>query len=296
MCMPKYSTYASKPSKSNSKTGIMVSNEYLRKSLRFFGGPGYDRGKRDRFVEEMRKRDSSIVLSRLAELFTDPDLDIRANTIEAALHIDKELGLDLVMPMLRHPEWDMRYHICGLMKKFGDQRATKPLLEILKNDSDPQVRGAAAFGLGGIGDLTAMPDLVKIADNDHEIDRLGYAPSQSARQAIHYILLGQVIAHLTSNPDVKIRQTYATGGHLKGKIIHLPHPIQWEGIQQYLSRDTFEYTTAQHIQAESLHPLPLLVEITYRFAEIQAGRKFVFTNGDGHWAVGIYMLPESNDG
>lgn len=124
------------------------------------------------------------MLPMLAKLFADPDLDIRASAIEAALRIDKESSLALLMPMLSHPEWHMRHHICGLMNEFGDQRAMEPLLEILRNDTDPQVRGAAALGLEGIGDVTAIPDLVEIAENDHETDRLGYAPSHSARDAI----------------------------------------------------------------------------------------------------------------
>jgi hypothetical protein len=273
----------------------MISNEDLRESLRFFGGPGHDRRKRDRFVEEMRKGNSSVVLSMLAELFTDSDLDIRANAIEAALRIDRESGLDLVMPLLRHPEWHMRYYICGLMNELGDGRAVEPLLAILRNDSDPQVRGAAAFGLGEIGDVIAIPDLVEIAENDHETDRLEYATSQSARQAIHQILLGQVIAHLTTKPDIKIVQSYPTGGTLEGRITHLSKPINWDRIHQVLPRATFKYTHCRHIQAESLHSFPFLVEVTYRLADIQARRKFVFTIGDEQWAIGIYLYPKRND-
>lgn len=274
----------------------MISEEYLRESLLVFGGPGHDHGKKELFVEKMRKEDPTLVLSIIAKFFTDPDLDIRANAVTATLQIDKKLGLDLVLPLLESADWHMRYHICGLMNKFGDQRAVKPLLKILRNDIDPQVRSVAASGLKGIGDVSVIPELVESENNDHEIDRLGYAPSQSARQAISEILFQQVIEHVTINPDVKIERLYPEGGCLTGKITYLSDPMSTDRLYQDLPRDTFEYTSSWRIGSKSLHPFPFLVDVTYSLDEIVAKRTFVFSFGNGCWAIGIYLSPMKKDG
>lgn len=273
----------------------MIDKKYLRMSMLFFGGTGYDLIRQNEFVKEMRTISSAKVLPVLAELFSDPDIDIRANSLTAILMIDNKLGLNFVLPHLNDPDVHIRYHICGLMNEFGDERAVDPLLDILKNDLDPDIRGRAAYGLGGIGDVNAIAALAHTEKIDHEPDSQDYVPSQSARQAIHQILLGQVIAHLITNSSVKIEIPYPNGGFLKGKIAYLIDPINWGKIQQDLPKKTFEYTQSLQIQAKSLHPLPLLTEVRYSFAEVHARRKFVFTNGDKQWSIGIYMSPESSE-
>jgi hypothetical protein len=59
---------------------------------------------------------------------------------------------------------------------------------VLRRDPDPQVRGTAAYALGGIGSPAAIPSLLAALGSDHECDRLGHSPSSCAATALDDIL------------------------------------------------------------------------------------------------------------
>jgi HEAT repeat protein len=90
--------------------------------------------------------------------------------------------------MLVDPAVEVRWHACGCLHDFGDERAVPALFKVLRHDPDPQVRGTAAYALGGIGSPAAIPALLATLGSDNEYDKLGHSPSSYAATALDDIL------------------------------------------------------------------------------------------------------------
>ncbi|MCA9067519.1 MAG: HEAT repeat domain-containing protein [Planctomycetaceae bacterium] len=153
-----------------------------------FGSDDPQRVTAETVILKMKSLGPDRLFPRLREALKDPDPEFRCLGCSAICHIDPKLGIDLLLPMLDDPEALVRWHTCGLLHNFGDQRSVSPLMHILKTDPDPQVRNTAAYALGGIGDAIAIPALVEALDNDHELDELGYSTSSNAASALDDIL------------------------------------------------------------------------------------------------------------
>ncbi len=139
-------------------------------------------------IAEMRAVGAAMLFPALAKMFADPDLEVRCRASLAALLIDETRGIDLVLPLLNDPDNVVRWHVCGLMHDFGNFRAVASLIERMRADPNPQVRGTAAWALGAIGDPAALPALKAIVELDHEEDVQGWRPSDYAKDAIDEIL------------------------------------------------------------------------------------------------------------
>lgn len=143
---------------------------------------------RTRVVEEMQAVGTDTVVPLLAAKLADPDMEVRCRAILALLFVDVGRAIGLVLPMLDDPEDTVRWHACGCLHDFGDERAVGPLVTVLAGDPDPQVRGTAAYALGGIGSPAAIPALLEAMDTDHEPDCLGHSASSCAATALDDIL------------------------------------------------------------------------------------------------------------
>jgi hypothetical protein len=152
------------------------------------GHSGWSVEARDRAVEEMRAVGAERLFPLLVPRLADPDLEVRCKASEAILWVDPGQGIDLVLPLLTDAESTVRWNTCGLLHDFGDERAVDSLVARMKEDPDPQVRGTAAYALGGIGCPKAIPALVATLDADHEFDQLGHSPSSCAAGALDDIL------------------------------------------------------------------------------------------------------------
>lgn len=147
-----------------------------------------DREERPRIIDEMQSVGADTAIALLAAKLADPDMEIRCAAILPLLFLDAGRTIDLVLSMLNDPEVTVRWHACGCLHDFGDERAVGPLISVLAGDPDPQVRGTAAYALGGIGNPAAIPTLLKALDTDHEFDELGHSTSSSAATALDDIL------------------------------------------------------------------------------------------------------------
>ena len=143
---------------------------------------------RARVVEEMQAVGTDTVVPLLAAKLADPDMEVRCRAILALLFLDAGRAIDLVLPMLNDPEDAVRWHACGCLHDFGDERAVGPLVMVLAVDPDPQVRGTAAYALGGVGSPAAIPALLEALDSDYEPDDLGHSASSCAATALDDIL------------------------------------------------------------------------------------------------------------
>jgi HEAT repeat protein len=147
-----------------------------------------DDGCRDRAVAEMRAAGVDEVLPLLSERLKAADPEARCDAITALVFLDAHRAVEPIVAMLDDPDTTVRWHACGCLHDFGDERAVPALCEVLRRDPDPQVRGTAAYALGGIGSPAAIPSLLAALGSDHEYDIHGHSPSSCSATALDDIL------------------------------------------------------------------------------------------------------------
>lgn len=102
------------------------------------------------------------------------------------INLNHEKSIPILIPLLRHPNREYRWEICGLLSLHRDERVIGPFMERLK-DEDPGIRHIAAFALGKVGDLKALPALEWTIQNDTGVDYEGRLVSEMAKMAIRQI-------------------------------------------------------------------------------------------------------------
>ncbi len=175
---------------SGKKWALISSDDQSRLAgwLARLGGPGYKGSEdRDRAVVEMRAEGASRLLPQLIPL-TGDDLETRCQACEAILLVDSEHGTERVLPLLSDPDDRVRWYACWCLCGRGDERATTPLMAVLKSDQDPNVRGLAAMALGRIGGPAVIPAFLSTMASDHEVNENGHTPSHCAAMALDDIL------------------------------------------------------------------------------------------------------------
>jgi HEAT repeat protein len=75
--------------------------------------------------------------------------------------------LELLVPMLRHPDWHVRGHAVSALGGTRDSRAVKPLIAALEDDIY-DVRRRAVLALGQIGDSRAIRPLRRAATKESQ--------------------------------------------------------------------------------------------------------------------------------
>jgi HEAT repeat protein len=122
----------------------------------------------------------------LAGKLRDADGEVRC--VAADLVLELGGGLPAVRPLLEDPVDWVRWHVIGLMARYGDDSAVEPLIATLQSDPEPGVRAQAAYALGQIGSLAAIPQLLDALDHDRECDSQGHSPSSVSATALDNIL------------------------------------------------------------------------------------------------------------
>src|SRR5262249_32077284 len=149
------------------------------------GGEGYQGpDARDRAIADLRAAGADRLFPLLAALLSHSDPEMRCQACEAIVLVYAQRRVDLVLPLLAEADAVVRWHVGGLMHDVGGERAVGPLVERMRIDPDPQVRGTAAYALGGIGSPQAVPALLETRHKDHEADQLGHTPSSCAQGAL----------------------------------------------------------------------------------------------------------------
>lgn len=143
---------------------------------------------RNRAVAEMRNAGADRLFPHLLAMLSDIDPEVRCLACEAIVLVDGLRALESILPLLDDPDVTVRWFACGCLHDFADERAVTPLIRLLQTDSDAQVRGTAAYALGGIGSPAAIPALLTAMESDHEFDELGHSASSAAATALDDIL------------------------------------------------------------------------------------------------------------
>jgi HEAT repeat protein len=85
----------------------------------------------------------------------------------------------------------MRWTVCGLLSRHGDERAVEPLIQVLLSDDWPDIRMLAADVLGEIGDRRALEALHYAEQHDLGVDYENRTVRDAASEAISAILQKQ---------------------------------------------------------------------------------------------------------
>lgn len=165
-----------------------IGHDKLRALLTQLQGSPSEPNQRQDAITKLCAIGSTRLLPALQAFLNASDCELRCLAAEAIFHVDPQVAVPLLRPHLDDPEVVVRWHICGLLHDIRDRRAVGPLIERMKTDPDPQVRNTAAYALGGIGDPSAIPDLIETLDDDHEVDELGHTASWCAAMALDEII------------------------------------------------------------------------------------------------------------
>jgi HEAT repeat protein len=144
-------------------------------------------GKWDSALSELLDIDKPLLIDALTRLLSDNDSGIRVSVAEAFLRIDPEVGMLLVVSLLKDPRDHVRWYVCGLLHDFGDSRATEYLIELVQTDPDADVRYVACYALSELGDRRSLEVLWRVQQNDLGTDYEGRRISEMAEEAIQRI-------------------------------------------------------------------------------------------------------------
>jgi hypothetical protein len=122
----------------------------------------------------------------LAGKLQGTDGEVRCVAADVVLELGG--GLPGVLPLLDDRQEWVRWHVIGLLARYGDDSVVDLLIAKLRSDLDPGVRGQAAYALGHIGCPAAIPQLLEALDHDHEDDSQGHSPSSISATALDDIL------------------------------------------------------------------------------------------------------------
>jgi hypothetical protein len=153
-------------------SGVTLTNieEFIRQANGYGTKSGY------LAIGKLSKCDKSLVYETLTRTLKSDDLEMRCRAATALCLLDRENCI-LLIPLLQDLEDGVRWHICGLLHDFGNDKTIIPLTHIAKTDKAVGVRVQATSALGRIGGKNIMPTLEWIRDNDHEFDIHRWSPS-----------------------------------------------------------------------------------------------------------------------
>jgi HEAT repeat protein len=88
-----------------------------------------------------------------------------------------------LLAALKSEDGNARRLAASALGKIGDKQATPAIMDLLAKETTPQVRQYAVKALGNIGDPRAIDLLVKISEDENEMDYTRH----SARAAIMHL-------------------------------------------------------------------------------------------------------------
>jgi HEAT repeat protein len=153
-----------------------------------------DLGRIDLAIERLRAMDHATTIRQITRVVNYPDPENRCRAIELLLLINASETLEFVLPLLKDPIGFVRYNLLLSLYDTAcrDRRLVDPLIGILAQDEDANVRSMAALLLGKIRDEKAIPALQLAISQDFSTDYEGETVSSIA---------AKVLASLTSRSN-----------------------------------------------------------------------------------------------
>ena len=130
---------------------------------------------RGRVIEPLMWIGTAASVQAIRDLTSDSDRDVRGAAYQALLSSADTAALQAGLEGLTDPAWQVRSrlaHVAGALQLAGTNDA---LLDRLTQDESPSVRVCAAMALANMGDLRAVPELMKLLGSEREMERAGGA-------------------------------------------------------------------------------------------------------------------------
>ena len=124
-----------------------------------------DADRRLEIMDELGTSTDPRAITYLLKAIDDPDLRIEAKAID---YLGNRRSTDATGVLVRKlfgkdaPK-AMRQHILTALGKIADPSASRPILDFVSQEPDPEVRGTAVYTLGEIGDLAVRDDLQQLS-------------------------------------------------------------------------------------------------------------------------------------
>lgn len=117
------------------------------------------------------RKSSSINIEAVAEVLTDPDLDVQGKAVDVLIKINHPDTIRYLIPALKDESEYSRRAAVEVLNAVGNQNSVKDLLGAIRDD-DWWVRSRAGDALAEIGGPDVVQSVVKlISDKDEEIRR-----------------------------------------------------------------------------------------------------------------------------
>lgn len=140
-------------------------------------------------VPRLKALEREWLLRVLRDFVKESPPELRCDAALALMKIDPNEAFAYIAPMFSDTDDNVRWWACGLFQfQQGDKRAIQQLMRVVKDDPVPEVRYAAAFVLGEMGDVSAIPVLRQVVESDKGEDYEGRLVWGAAQEAIEKIL------------------------------------------------------------------------------------------------------------
>jgi HEAT repeat protein len=121
-------------------------------------------------VEDLGQSEDPHAVNYLLKAVDDVDLRVEARAID---YLGARRSSDAT-PLLAQKLFftgapgTLRKHILSALGKIGDPSASRPILDFISQEHNPDVRGTGIYTLGEIGDVTIRDDLRKLGESESD--------------------------------------------------------------------------------------------------------------------------------
>ena len=147
----------------------------------------HDTSKHEQIVRQLQALPRQSLLLIMRELSTTSDMERLDTIIKVLVAVDPHQAVDLFIPLLHHEEASLRWYVCGVLADYGDTRAVEPLVGVLLQDEEGDVRYMAVIALEKVGDGRALSALQYAQQTDRGADYEGRRIDKAATEAIQTI-------------------------------------------------------------------------------------------------------------
>lgn len=109
---------------------------------------------------------------------------LRSRAFDALLKLEELDKVAFLIDFFDNAEPGWALACCKRLAQFKDKRAVLKLMEIARNNDDPDLRYIAVEGLGDLGDESAIPTLTWVVENDDGVDYEGFEIREIAKESI----------------------------------------------------------------------------------------------------------------
>jgi HEAT repeat protein len=124
----------------------------------------------------------------LSEIIQNSDTQDKVQALRAVIWLDEEDGIPLLLPCLKDDDEEVRLVTALILGDYGAYSSISALIEAVSNDASLEVRDAAVFSLGKVGNLEIIKTLTTLRDrNTDSTTLLGYNVADGIDEAIERI-------------------------------------------------------------------------------------------------------------